>query len=131
MMNCKWCDMKDNVIKEKSFVFAVRVVKLFQYLTVEKKEFVLSKQFLRSGTAVGAMTREAEHGESKSDFIHKLSIAQKEINESIYWLELLFATGYLTKNELENIKPDTEEILKIITSILKTTKINLNKSPNR
>lgn len=79
--------MKDNLIKTKSFQFAIRVVKLNQYLVSEKKEFILSKQLLRSGTAIGAMVREAEHAESKSDFKHKLAIAQKEINETIYWLE--------------------------------------------
>lgn len=78
----------NNIIKQKSFDFAVRIVKLNQYLTNDKKEFVLSKQILRSGTSVGAMIRESEHAQSKADFIHKLSVAQKEINETIYWLEL-------------------------------------------
>ncbi len=76
--------MKENVVKEKSFVFAVRIVRFYQYLCDQKKEFVLSKQLLRSGTGVGAMLREAEHAESKNDFKHKLGIAQKEINETIY-----------------------------------------------
>jgi len=84
--------MRENVIKIKSFGFAVRVVKLYQFLCNEKKEFTLSKQLLRSGTSVGAMVREAEHSESKADFVHKLAIAQKEINETIYWLELLKET---------------------------------------
>lgn len=78
--------MKENVIKNKSFEFAIRIVKLYQFLCNDKKEFVLSKQLLRSGTSIGAMVREAEHSESKADFIHKLAIAQKEINETIYWL---------------------------------------------
>jgi four helix bundle protein len=81
--------MKKNIVKDKSFEFAVRVVKLFKYLSIQEKEFVLSKQLLRSGTSVGAMIREAEHAETKKDFIHKMAIAQKEINETIYWLELL------------------------------------------
>lgn len=81
--------MKENVIKAKSFGFAIRIVKLFQYLQTEKKEYILSKQLLRSGTGVGAWVREAEHSESKADFVHKLAIAQKEINGTIYWLELL------------------------------------------
>jgi four helix bundle protein len=76
--------MKENVVKNKSFAFAVRVVKLYQFLGEQKKEFVLSKQLLRSGTSVGAMIREAEHAESKNDFKHKMSIAQKEMNETIY-----------------------------------------------
>ena len=88
--------MRENVVKKKSFAFAVRVVKLYQYLCEQKKEFVLSKQLLRSGTSVGAMLREAEHAESKNDFVHKMAIAQKEINETIYWHELLKETAYLT-----------------------------------
>ena len=81
--------MGGNILKEKSFSFALRVVKLFQYLQNEKKEYILSKQLMRSGTSVGALYREAEHAESKADFIHKLAIAQKGCNESLYWLELL------------------------------------------
>lgn len=114
--------MKENIIKEKSFAFAIRIVKLYQYLQDSKKEFVLSKQLLRSGTSVGAMVREAEHSESTNDFVHKLSVAQKEINEVLYWLELLFATDYINKNEYESINNDAVEIIKIITRILKTTK---------
>ena len=78
--------MKENIVKNKSFDFAIRIVRLYQYLSTEKKEFTLSKQLLRSGTSIGAMIREAEHAESKNDFIHKFAIAQKEANESIYWL---------------------------------------------
>jgi len=88
--------MKENLLKNKSFSFAIRIVNLYKFLIIEKKEFVLSKQLLRSGTSVGAMIREAEFGQSKPDFIHKLSIAQKEANESQYWIELLFQTEYLT-----------------------------------
>lgn len=114
--------MRENIIKNKSFNFSIRVVKLYQYLVKDKKEFVLSKQFLRSGTSVGAMVREAEHSESKADFIHKMAIAQKEINESIYWLELLFATGYLKEKEFQSMNTDAVEIIKIITSIIKSAK---------
>ncbi|PIF31142.1 four helix bundle protein [Flavobacterium sp. 9] len=117
--------MKNNVIKDKSFDFAIRIVKLYQYLSLEKKEFILSKQLLRSGTSIGAMVREAEHAESKNDFIHKFAIAQKEANESVYWLELLNATDYLSKKEFENINNDAISILKLITSIIKTTKSQL------
>ncbi|HRN72139.1 MAG TPA: four helix bundle protein [Ginsengibacter sp.] len=118
--------MKENIIKNKSFGFAVRIVKLYQYLCEQKKEFVLSKQLLRSGTSVGAMMREAEHSESKTDFKHKMAIAQKEINETIYWLELLKTTDYLTQEQFESINADAIEIIKIITTIIKTTKANIN-----
>lgn len=118
--------MKENIVKFKSFKFAVRIVKLYQYLTDTKKEFVLSKQVLRSGTNPGAMVRESEHSESKADFIHKLSIAQKEINETIYWLELLKETNYLSIEEFESINTDAIEIIILITSILKTTKARNN-----
>jgi four helix bundle protein len=115
---------KDNAVRDKSFSFAVRIVKLYQYLVEQKKEFVLSKQLLRSGTSVGAMIREAEHAESKNDFSHKLAIAQKEINDSIYWLDLLKETNYLTISEYENILHDAVEIIKLITAIIKSTKSN-------
>ena len=118
--------MKENIVKDKSFSFAVRVVKLYRFLCDKKKEYVLSKQLLRSGTSVGAMIREAEHAESKSDFKHKMTIAQKEINESIYWLELLKETDYLTAEEFISLHVDAVELIKLITSILKTTKANIN-----
>lgn len=114
--------MKSNIIKEKSFAFAIRAVHLFQYLQSNKKEFILSKQLLRSSTSIGALIRESEHAESKPDFLHKLAIAQKECNETIYWLELLERTKYINKPEFEKINNDAVEILKIITSILKTSK---------
>lgn len=119
--------MKENIIKSKTFEFAIRVVKLYQYLCEQKKAFVLSKQLLRSGTSVGAMVREAEHSESKADFIHKMAIAQKEINENIYWLELLKEADYLTIEQFESINADALELIKMITSIIKTTKANLIK----
>ena len=103
--------MKENIVKNKSFAFAIRIVKLYQYLCSEKKEYILSKQLLRSGTSVGAMVREAEHGQSTGDFIHKMAIAQKEINETIYWLELLNATDYLTLEQFESINADAIEII--------------------
>ncbi|WP_278020584.1 four helix bundle protein [Flavobacterium ginsengisoli] len=114
--------MKNNIVRNKSFDFAIRIVKLYQYLNNTKKEFILAKQLLRSGTSIGAMIREAEHAESKSDFIHKFAIAQKEANETVYWLELLKATDYLNEKEFENIYNDAITILKLITSILKTSK---------
>jgi four helix bundle protein len=118
--------MKENIIKEKTFAFAIRVIKLFQFLQKDKKEFVLSKQLLRSGTAVGALVRESEHAESKPDFVHKLAIAQKECNETIYWLELLEKTNYINAGQFESINNDAVDILKIITSIIKTSKSNIN-----
>jgi four helix bundle protein len=119
--------MKESLIKTKSFGFAIRIVKLYQYLCEQKKEFVLSKQLLRSGTSVGAMIREAEHSESKRDFIHKMAIAQKEINEAIFWLELLNATDYLSVEQFESINADAVEIIKLVTTIIKSTKANLKK----
>ncbi|KIO53556.1 four helix bundle protein [Flavobacterium hibernum] len=118
--------MKNNIVKNKTFDFAIRIVKLYQYLCSEKKEFTLSKQLLRSGTSIGAMAREAEHAESKNDFVHKFAIAQKEISETVYWLELLKATDFLNEKEFKNIHNDAIEILKLITSILKTTKNQIN-----
>jgi len=96
----------------------------WQKLVDEKKEFVMAKQLLRSGTSVGAMVREAEHAESKNDFSHKMAIAQKEINETIYWLELLKETNYLTQVEFDNMNNDAVEVIKLITSIIKSTKAN-------
>ncbi|MEO8771222.1 MAG: four helix bundle protein [Ferruginibacter sp.] len=116
--------MKENIVKTKSFEFALRIVKLYQYLVSSKKEYVLSKQLLRSGTAIAALIREAEHAESKADFIHKLSISLKEANESEYWLELLYKSGYLNESEYNSIIRSSKEILKLLTSIIKTSKKN-------
>ena len=118
--------MGQNIVKNKSFSFAVRIVRLYQFLVENKKEYVLSKQLLRSGTSVGAMIREAEHAETKADFKHKMAIAQREINETIYWLELLKETEYLTVTQFESINDDAIEIIKLLTSIIKSTKANLN-----
>lgn len=119
--------MSNSIIKDKSFAFAVRVVNLYKHLTSEKKEFVLSKQLLRSGTSVGANVREALNAESKADFIHKLAIAQKEADETCYWLELLNETEYITENEFSSIHTDATELRKIIRSIILSTKQNLKK----
>lgn len=112
---------KKNIVKEKSFVFAVEIVYLYKILT-EKKEFVLSKQLLRSGTSIGANIREAEHAQSKADFIHKLSISLKEANETEYWLDLLYETKFLSEIEFQSIKAKVIEILKLLTSIINTSK---------
>lgn len=113
-------------IKDKSFLFAIPIVKLYQFLINERKEFVLSKQLLRSGTAVGAMVREAQNAESKSDFIHKLGVAQKECDESVYWIELLKETGYLIDKEFKSIWKESSELLKMIRSAIITTKKKIN-----
>lgn len=118
--------MRENVVKNKSFQFAVRVVRLYQFLCEQKREFVLSKQLLRSGTSVGAMVREAEHAETKNDFKHKMGIAQKEINETIYWLELLKETDYLSLEQFQSLHADAVEIIKLLTAILKSLKANIN-----
>ena len=112
-------------IYEKSFAFALRIVKLAKYLQKEKKEFVLSKQVLRSGTAIGALVREAEHAESKSDFAHKMNIALKEANETLYWLELLQQADYITDQSFKSMQADSEELVKLLVSIVKTTKENI------
>src|SRR5690625_1266839 len=118
--------MKENIVKNKSFEFAIRVVKLYQFLCDQQKEFVLSKQLMRSGTSVGAMIREAEHAETKKDFIHKMAIAQKEMNETIYWLELLKETDYISDKEFKSMHKDAIELIKLITAILKTAKSRNN-----
>ena len=110
----------ENIVRDKSYAFAVRVVKLAQYLVKEKKEGVLSKQLLRSGTSIGANVEEAMGGQSGKDFFARLNIAYKEARESHYWLRLLHDTGYLTNSQAESILADTEELQKIIGSILKT-----------
>jgi four helix bundle protein len=114
--------VKENVIKIKSFAFAIRIVRLYQYMCDNRKEYVISKQLLRCGTSVGALVRESEQAESRSDFIHKLGVAQKEINETIYWLELLRATDYLGELEFKSINQNAVEIIRLLTSIIKSTK---------
>ena len=119
---------KKNVIKEKSFEFARQIVFLYKHLAENKKEFVMSRQMLRSGTAVGALVREAQNAESKADFIHKLGIAQKECDETIYWLELLNSTQFLTEEEFIKINNEAVENLKIIKRVIISTKNNLIES---
>lgn len=114
----------DNVIQIKSYAFAVRIIKVYQFLCYEKKEFVLSKQLLRCGTSIGANIEEAIGGQSQKDFYAKLSISYKEARETHYWLRLLKDTNYLSIKQFQSLLSDTEEILKIIGSIQKTIKIN-------
>ena len=111
-----------NIIEKKSFDFAIRIVKLYKYLCNNKKEYVLSKQVLRSGTSIGANVAEAQQAQSKADFISKLSIALKETTETKYWLRLLNATNYLNQSEIKSILDDCIKIEKILTSILRSSK---------
>ena len=111
-----------SIVGNKAYVFALQVVNTYKYLAQEQREFVLSKQFLRSGTAIGAMTREAEHAESKADFIHKMSIALKEANETEYWLMLLRESGFLDDKSYQPIFQDCNERIKMLVSIVKTSK---------
>jgi len=113
---------KENIIKDKSFAFAQRIVSLYKYLTEKKKEYSLSKQIIRSGTAIAALVREAEHAESKADFIHKISIALKEAGETDLWIDLLKHGDYISEKEYKSIKPEIEEITKILIAIKKSSK---------
>jgi four helix bundle protein len=119
--------MAKSIVAEKSYQFAIRIVKLYKWLTQEKKEYVIAKQLLRSGTAIGALMNEAEHAQSKLDFLNKTNIALKEANETTYWLMLLKDTAYLSQYEFDHVYSDAEELLKILASIVKTTKENLKK----
>ncbi len=118
---------KNNVVQEKSYAFALRIINLYKHLTDKKKEFVLSKQVLRSGTSVGANVEEAIGAHTKKDFLAKLSVANKEARETRYWLRLLKDSGYIEKSAFESILNDCEEILKIIGAISKSTKESLRK----
>jgi len=111
---------KDNVVQIKSYNFAIRVVELYKDLSVNKKEFILSKQLLRSGTSIGANIEEAIGGQSRKDFYAKLTISYKEARESHYWIRLLKDTNYLTQKQYDSLILDIEELLKIIGSIQKT-----------
>ncbi len=121
---------KKNILKEKSFVFAVRIINLYKYLKNNHEEYILSKQIIRSGTTIGALIRESENAESKRDFIHKLSISLKETDETQYWLQLLFETEFITKKMFDSINNDVEELIKLLVASIKTTKENLKPAPN-
>ena len=112
----------ENIIKDKCFLFAVRVVKLCRFLREEKKEFILSKQLLRSGTSVGANVAEAQHAQSRADFRSKMEIALKETSETKYWLRLMKETDYLNQKEFDSIYPDCIELERILVSIVKRMK---------
>jgi len=116
---------KENPLRDKSYKFALRTVKLYKHLSEDKKEFVLSKQILRSGTSIGANTAEGSQAQSKPDFIHKLSIALKEAFETDYWLCLLRDGEFITEKQAESLLSDCRELQKILTTSIKTTKNNL------
>ena len=112
----------DSILRKKSFDFAVRIIKLYKFLKKSHSAYELSQQLVRCGTAIGALVREAEHAESRKDFIHKLTTSLKEANECVYWLELLFATQYITKKMFDSIIKDGTEVLKMLISSVKTLK---------
>ncbi len=118
--------MTDSIIMTKSYSFALRIVNAYKYLIEEKREFVLSKQMLRSGTSIGAMVRESKFAQSKLDFINKLSIGLKEANETMYWMDLLHDSGYIEEGVYLSIRNDCDEIVSILAAIVKTSKETLN-----
>ena len=111
----------ENIVVDKSLNFAVRIVNLYKYLQKEKKEYILSKQLLRSGTSVGANIAESQNAQSNSDFISKMSISRKELSETMYWLELLHRTDYIDQNAYNSVYADAKELYRIISSIIKTS----------
>lgn len=113
---------RESILKTKSFDFAVRIIKLYKYLKKTHNEYELSQQLIRAGTSIGALIREAEHAESRKDFVHKLNIGLKEANESVYWLQLLHATDYINKRMFDSLIKDALELLKMLISSVKTTK---------
>lgn len=117
-----YTNIMDNVIENKSFQFAIRIVRLYKFLCEEKKEYILSKQLLRAGTSIGANVTESQQAQSKTDFVSKISIALKEASETKYWIKLLGATEYLSENQTKSILDDCVEIEKILVTILKSAK---------
>ncbi len=117
--------MKQNVIQVKSFDFAIEIVKTYKFITETKKEFTLSKQLLRSGTSIGANVSESERAQSTKDFIHKFYISRKEANETLYWLKLMVQTDYISYEMFHFLAANCEELIKILTSIIKTTERKL------
>ena len=118
---------RQSIVGEKSIAFAKRVAKCYRYLL--KKETVASQQFYKSGTSIGANIREGLFAQSRKDFINKMNIALKEAGETDYWLEILYSAEYLTEMEYKSLKNDNDELIKMLSSIVKTTKENTPKSP--
>ena len=114
--------MKENPLKDKSYDFAIRIVRLSQYLQRDKKEYVLSKQVLRSGTAIGALIREAEFGQSRADFANKMSISLKEANETEYWLSLLKDTDLISGKQFKKLHADCKELVAMLVATVKTSR---------
>ena len=128
MDNGKWIMEKgNNIIKNKSYSFAIRIVNLYKYLNENNNIYSLANQILRSGTAIGALMSEADHAQSKADFLSKANIALKEANETYYWLSLLHDTNYINDSQYQSLKVDCEELIKVLVTIVKTTKERLNK----
>ena len=121
---------QDNPIEKRSYLFALRIVKAYKYLTKQKDEYVLSKQMLRSGTSIGAMMREAKFAQSRADFVNKASIALKEANETLYWIELLHDSEYIDDSSFNSLHQEADELTAILASIVKTTKENTTKYDN-
>ncbi len=117
--------MSKGILDTKSYAFAIEIIRFYKYLISEKKEFVLSKQLLRSGTAIGALIREAEHAQSKKDFLNKMNVSLKEANETEYWIDLLKDSDFISNDEYNNISPKIKELLRLLISTVKTTKQNL------
>lgn len=119
--------MKENIVESKSLDFAVKCIELYKHLTFESKEYILSKQMVRSGTSIGANIKEAVRGQSNADFISKMSISLKEASETEYWLTLLEKTNYITPLQFQSMIADCKELIAILTSITKTAKLNIDK----
>lgn len=118
---------RNSIVGDKSLAFAKRVARCYRFLVDKKKETILSKQILRSGTSIGANIREGLFAQSRKDFISKMNIALKEAGETDYWLEVIHSTAYLTDTEYESMRKDNDELIKLLTSIIKTTKENTSK----
>ena len=114
--------MKQNIVADKSIAFAIRMIKAYQFLCKEQHEYIISKQMVRSGTSIGANVCEAEHAESKADFVHKMSITLKEANETNYWLLLLNKSEYINSKEYDSIHKECDELIRLLATIVKTTK---------
>ena len=115
--------MKENVVRDRSKAFALRIVRMYQFFCAEKKEFVLSKQMLRSGTSIGANIREGDRAQSKAEFIAKMNIALKEADETLYWLELLHESGYLEDSLFQSQYTDCDELIRLLVTIIKSSKL--------
>ena len=115
-----------NILMDKAYAFSLEIIEIYKYLTYQKREYVMAKQLLRSGTSIGALIKEAKFAQSRKDFLHKMNIALKEANETEYWLNLLMDSKYLNKNEFEKTKNEIQSLIKMLASTVKTTKQNLN-----